>query len=368
MAEQSFQEKIARKFPPTYRQEIMPRIMEAITKGESCFLVGMSGVGKSNLFRFIKSDEIEERYLSQDSSRFGFIWADTNALAGDLTAFHLYELILYNLLKWVEENAPANVSLAYLQELHEKVVVSDNRTLAQRYVETALRYLYSKIDEMRIVLLFDEFEPIAQTLDFQFFRSLRWLRDEFKYHLVYVMAAHRSPMAIRREMFVQGEAFYELLAPNILALSLYTPEDTNFAISELSSRYATDLTENKKEIIHHLSGGHAGLISAIFRVLFKHSLPHDENWQIGQLLSYDSVAGECRKIWNSLDTTEQDTIITILKQNFTPKLPLPLSDLIAKGVLSKAHTDRIEFFSPLFETFLATFLKPMLEEEEEADL
>lgn len=364
MATPSFQERIARKFPPDYRREIMPRIMEAVTKGESCFIAGVSGTGKSNLFRFIRSEEAEDRYLSQSAGRFAFIWADTNALAGELSAFHLYELVLYNLLKWVEEHQPPGVSYAYLHDLHEKVVLSENRVLAQRHLETVLRYLFNKIDELRIVLLFDDFEPIAQTLDFQFFRSLRWLRDEFKYYLVYIMAAHRAPIDIRREMFDQGEAFYELLAPNILGLSMYNAEDTQFMIEEMSQRYSLELPAPRKEVIYNLSGGHAGLIGAIFKVLFKHGLPHDEAWQIEQLLSYDSVGGECRKIWNSLEIDEQDVLIKLLKQNFAPAEPLALDSLIAKGVILREDGGQIATFSALFQTFLQTSILSKLEEEE----
>ncbi len=367
MAKQSFQEKIARRFPPTFRRELVPRIMEAIGKGESCFIVGVSGTGKSNLFRFIRSEEAHEEYLSHQPDQFAFVWADTNALAGELSAFHLYELILYNLLKWVEEKEPPNVSADYLREIHEKVILAESRPLAQRHLETVLRYLFNKVNDLHIVLLFDEFEPIAKSLDFQFFRSLRWLRDEFKYYLVYVMAAHRSPVEIRREMFDQGEPFYELLAPNILGMGMYNAEDTDFTISELSSRYNTELPQPKREIIINLSGGHGGLITAIFKVLFKQSLPHDESWQIEKLLSYDAVAGECRKIWNSLESEEQDTIIALLK-NGASAAPLPLTSLIAKGIITKDGTGQVAFFSPLFDTFLKTHLKPVLEPKDEGPL
>lgn len=363
MAIQAFQKKIERQFPPNFRKEIMPRIMEAVTNGESCFIVGVSGTGKSNLFRFIRSQAAEDRYLAQSTGRFAFIWADTNALAGELSALHLYELILYNLLKWVEENRPPGVSYDYLHDLHEKVVLSENRVLAQRHLETTLRYLFNKIDELHIILLFDEFEPIGQTLDFQFFRSLRWLRDEFKYYLVYIMAAHRSPIGIRRELFDQGEAFYELLAPNILGLSMYNAKDTEFMITELSKRYGIELPAPRKEVIYNLSGGHGGLIAVIFKVLFKHGLPHDEAWQIEQLLAYDSVAGECRKIWNSLETKEQDTLIALLKQDFVPAEPPPLNSLIAKGIIKKDEAGQISTFSSLFQTFMQVSILARLEEE-----
>lgn len=358
MSDLSFEQRYARPFPLEYRQEIVPRIMEAIAKGDSCYIVGVSGAGKSNLFRFLKSAEAQQKYLGYQPRRYAFVWADTNALAGELSAFQLYELILYNLQKWLEANQTETLSPSFIANLHEKIILSENRVLAQRHLETALRYLFRQIDDLHLVVLFDEFEPIAEQLDFQFFKSLRWLRDEFKYHLSYVMAAHRSPVAVREKLFDQGEPFYELLAANILALGLYNRDDTEFMIAELSRRFGLELSEAKKEIVWRLGGGHGGLTGAICRVLFKHSLPHDETWQVEQLLAYDSVAGECRKIWNSLEGPEQDALIQLINSNFAPGEPLPLNGLIAKGLIYKEPSGQIDLFSPLFREFLIDLIQP----------
>ncbi len=352
MKKPSFQEQIGRKFPPDYRKEIIPLIMERLKKGESCFIVGVSGTGKSNLFRCLRSQEAQERYLADQPGSYAFIWADTNALAGELSAFHLYELILYNLQKWTEESGQPDNVLAFIQGLHEKVVVAESRVLAQRHVETALRYLFNYIENFHPVLLFDEFEPIARELDFQFFRSLRWLRDEFKYRLNYVMAAHRTPMAIREEFFVQGEPFYELLAANILGLKPYNPDDTKFMIAELSSRYQFELSPTQQASIAKVSGGHGGLIAAIFKIHRGHSLPHHEGSQLQQLLGYDAVIGECRKIWNSLEAQEQDVLLQLFRGEPAINNPVALDNLTAKGIAIKDTSGRPAIFSPLFEKFL----------------
>jgi hypothetical protein len=350
MNNQSFQEQIARKFPPDYRKEIIPLIMERIKKGESCFIVGMSGTGKSNLFRCLRSQESKAKYLPGSPDNYAFIWADTNALAGELSAFHLYELILYNLQKWAEENEPDLT--AFIEDLHEKVVLSNSQVLAQRYLETIFRRLFNHRENFHLVLLFDEFEPIARDLDFQFFRNLRWLRDEFKYHLSYVMAAHRMPMAVREEFFDQGEAFYELLASNILGLKPYNLADTEFMIGELSKRYELELSPGQQALIVRMSGGHGGLIAAVFKILRGHSLPHHEESQIQQLLGYDAVAGECRKIWNSLEVQEQAGLLRLAKGDFELDKYLPVDSLSAKGVISKDRAGQPVIFSPLFQKFL----------------
>jgi hypothetical protein len=356
MSSPSFQEQIARKFPPDYRKEIIPLIMERIKKGESCFIVGISGTGKSNLFRCLRNEETKEKYLGDQHDSYAFIWADTNALAGDLSAFHLYELLLYNLQKWAEDSEQPDNIVAFIQNLHERAVLSESQVLAQRHVETALRHLFNHIQNFHLVLLFDEFEPIARELDFQFFRNLRWLRDEFKYHLSYIMAAHRMPVAIREEFFDRGEPFYELLTTNILGLKPYNPDDTKFMIAELSSRFGADLSPGQEALIERVSGGHGGLIAAVFKILRGHSLPHHEESQLQQLFGFDAIAGECRKIWNSLEAQEQDALLQLAKGYLETENPLALENLAAKGVILKDKSGRLTFFSPLFARFLAALV------------
>lgn len=360
MGSQPFQTRIARQFPPNYRSEIVPRVLGLIAKGESCFIVGASGVGKSNFFRFLWNEETQARYLTDADKTFVFIWADTNGLAGELSAFYVYELVLYNLQKWVEDNPGLGAAPDFFRELHEKVVIHKDRVLAQRHLETALRHLFNQIDNLHVVLLFDEFEPIVRELDFQFFRSLRWLRDEFKYHLSYVMAAHRSPIAIREEFFDAGEPLYELLAANIMGLKPYNPADSEFMVAELSTRYEVALSDSKKEIVLRLSGGHGGLISAIFKILIKQSLPRQAEAQVEQLLSFDSVAGECRKVWNSLESVEQDVLVDLVKADFAPQQRLPLNSLVAKGIILP-DTAIITLFSPLFREFLRAVVPAMVD-------
>ena len=341
-----------RQFPQDYRNEIIPRVIDAIAKGDSCYIVGMSGVGKSNFFRYLQSSATTQRYLPDQGRTFAFVWADTNGLAGQISAFHLYELMLYNLLKWVEARDDLKTIAVAIQSLHERAVLSKDRVLAQRHFETALRQLFKMVDDLHVVYLFDEFEPIIKSLDFTFFRNMRWLRDEFKYRVSYVMAAHRSPTSINEQIFDQGEPLYELFAPNIMGLKPYNQADTTFIIAELMGRYDIELSEKHQEVIATLSGGHAGLAAAIFKTLAHGSLPRSIDWQIKQLLHFDSIAGECRKIWNSLEDKEQDTLHALVNNGFQLDSGFDLDSLLAKGAVTIHAGKNVMLFSSVFQTFL----------------
>ncbi len=125
------------------------------------------------------------------------------------------------------------------------------------------------------------------------------------------------------------------------------------------------LNPGKKEAIFKFSGGHAGLIVAIFKNLLERTLPRTEVAQIGHLLAYDSIAGECRKIWNSLEAQEQDTLNQLVNSTVSVDSPLQLGSLVSKGVIIKDEQGQISIFSPLFQAFLQTTFEP---DESEAAL
>jgi hypothetical protein len=101
-----------------------------------------------------------------------------------------------------------------------------------------------------------------------------------------------------------------------------------------------------------MSGGHGGLIAAVFKILKRHSLSHHEESQIQQLLGYDAVAGECRKIWNSLEAQEHELLLQWAQGNLGIN-NLAVDSLTAKGVISKDRSGQPIIFSPLFQKFLS---------------
>ena len=52
------------KSPVSFRSEILSHLMAALQAGECCSLLGISGVGKSNLARFISRRDVQEAYWS----------------------------------------------------------------------------------------------------------------------------------------------------------------------------------------------------------------------------------------------------------------------------------------------------------------
>ena len=67
--------------PITYRASEVKKILAAVHAGDSCSVVGIGSVGKSNLLRFIHREDVRFTYLDQEerASRL-FVYIDINKI------------------------------------------------------------------------------------------------------------------------------------------------------------------------------------------------------------------------------------------------------------------------------------------------
>ncbi|HXW00348.1 MAG TPA: hypothetical protein VEC93_18155, partial [Anaerolineae bacterium] len=62
--------------PTTYRQAEVNQILTALQAGDSCSVVGVGSVGKSNLLRFLGQDEVRQAYLGEAWQTYLFVYVD----------------------------------------------------------------------------------------------------------------------------------------------------------------------------------------------------------------------------------------------------------------------------------------------------
>ena len=70
--------------PLSYRNREVSDIMRAIRAGDSCSIVGVSGMAKSNLFRHLLNLEMRQHYLGDGWQTYIFLDADSHALGAHL--------------------------------------------------------------------------------------------------------------------------------------------------------------------------------------------------------------------------------------------------------------------------------------------
>ena len=83
--------------PGSFRKQEIYELFQWIQAGESCLLIGIGSVGKSNLMRSLASRSIQEQFLGDGCSQHLLIYVDANKLV-DQSEWGMYELILHQLI------------------------------------------------------------------------------------------------------------------------------------------------------------------------------------------------------------------------------------------------------------------------------
>lgn len=98
-----------------------------------------------------------------------------------------------------------------------------------------------------------------------------------------------------------------------------------------------------------LAGGHAGLLKNIFRVCVEQGLPSGNDTP-GQLVGYQDVRVECRRIVDGLHEQEQEVALLVAKGQYTSAHADTVAHLIKRGILLEAEP--LQWFSPVFASYL----------------
>ncbi len=209
-----------------FRKAEVKRIFGWARAGESASVIGISGVGKSNLFNHIRDPQTQGMYLGELDTDTIIVRVNFH-YAPDFTDRTVYSLILEQLEMLdgdKERLGLTDETLAALSELHEKMLDAGSDTLkVQRYFKLAVRQLLAH-SSRRLVILCDQFDEVYREAEPRFFANLRGLREAYKYRVSYILFT-RDMLPNLIEMDAEREEFYELVASNVMGLRPYNQSD-----------------------------------------------------------------------------------------------------------------------------------------------
>ncbi len=337
--------------PITYRAEIIEPALASIVAGECCSIVGMSGVGKSNLVQHLLRADVLRHYLGDQADTLRFVTFDTNMLA-DWSAWGVFEGLIEALLSALTSELPHDV-VSRLHAGHQQVLAATGEhTIALRQCAEILSLLCV---QWRIVLLFDEFDSLFAQLAGSVLRNLRGLRDRHKYRLMYLTFSRQPLISLRDEAdWDEIEPFIELLSLRELGLTPLRDQDAAMEVERFAKRHNHTLQRESLPRIVALSGGHPALL----RALAQEALLAEKTiaLQAEQIQRLPAIRLECTKIWQQLGGDEQDDLLAAAhagKLNASNVQPL-----ILKGLLYAHPGGKFTIFSPLFQAYLATLSDP----------
>lgn len=340
------------RYSLTYRAVETQQVMDWAKAGQSGSLIGLRGAGQSNFLRFLLREEVRQHYLRGDYADFTFALINLLSLSQQ-AEWMVYELILNRLLGQIRSLGTEKELVEEMVSLHREVRQTRDPLTAQWAVEQGVDIL-CRSPAQQVILLFDEFDVVFQTLDPSLFRCLRAIHDAHEAQVSYVVVV-TDELAWLRDNLAEVDHFHRLVSRNVCELGPYNEADTRQMIHQLASRRALKLNEADIAGLVQLSGGHAGLLKTIVSRLWNET-QHSDLAEITPTLTNElAVQAECRKVWDSLPESEQAALGALTAGTVVDSRVL--QRLKRRGLVWEDQ-DTPSLFSPLFADFVHRHVFP----------
>jgi len=344
-----------RQQKPNFRQKETDFVMKRWLASESCSLVGIGSVGKSNLLHHIANPITVSRYLNEssrnsnphvhkaiiiDSNMLGIVSPLNGAQQEAMQAWSGYELMMHRL--YLAFYPFEGTLRPYAEDFYAAYQSLQDGTnplfhyMGLRYFELGLEILLR--NDVKIMFLFDEFEELFSAMPMRFFQTLRGLRDAHKNKLSYLTFSRKSLNELSDAANIQRaqfEPFLELFSDNTYYVGPYNQQDATDMLERLSAKHQIAINEKMKTIILALSGGFAGILRTIFHLVhfiddemiyaydsFHNAAPTLAPY-MRKLIQHPSIIAELRVLLDSLNEKEQDMLTRI---SLDPNTKLTTSD------------------------------------------
>lgn len=357
-----------RKQSTSFRQRETEYVMRAWAASESCNLVGVGSVGKSNFLQHLADPDTRQNY-GLTSLRITTIILDPYLLGPlpetpdkQFRVWAAYELMMHRLYMAFYPFKEFGEEASLFYEAYQALQDGTNPLFAYmgiRYFELGLQFLLKK--DHRLIFMFDEFDAWLRLMPPALFQGLRGLRDNYKSQLMYLTFTRKPLLDVIDDLSLNRqelEPFYELFTDNTFYIGPYADQDAQDMLSRLEQRNQLQLPEHVKHFLLTVSGNHAGLLRAAFKSReLVQNLPqqYDYTQALAALANSAHLQTEAQVIWDSLNANEQTTLNLIVRnQPLNTTYQQSVADLVAKGLLTTNRKDHtLQIMPPLFRVFIA---------------
>jgi hypothetical protein len=361
-----------RKNPLHFRKEEVNYIMRRWQAAESCSLVGVGSVGKSNLLHHLLDSDVQTHFMGDRANSFKAIMIDPNLLgpidkdaSEQARCWAGYELLMHRLYLTFYPFSVLGNEVNNFIDVYQALQDGTNPLYAYmgiRYFELGLEFFLRR--GIEIVFMFDEFEELLRQMPPKFFQTLRGLRDNHKRQLSYLTFS-REPIPVMVEKMglddLLIEPFTELFTDNVYYVGPYNMVDAKAMIDRLIQRNPQqNVSSYAIDFLMHATGRYAGLLRASYRSLewLGNITPNDiENeYMIEQIASRRPVQTESETIWKSLTPVEQEVLKYVSRQkveNIDAEAERAVSLLVQKRLLLVDHQQQsLHIQPPVFRAFI----------------
>ena len=337
--------------PLNFRQELVPHIFKAVAGGYSCAVVGLPGLGLSNLLRFVAEPRVAAYHLGAEADQTLMVYLEADRLL-DAEVFH--RRLASEIVASAHVQGWPRAEQAALRRLAE---APHDHTTGEP-LAGLVRHICGNL-ESRIVFVCDEFDAALLGWPVNTLREFRALRDAHKYRLSFIAGARRDPAWIVAEhkgdlLSAGPEKLAELFDQHTFPLRPYLPEDARLVIARKTIGWAAPPSDDQQDQLYRLTGGHAKyLIAGLIYLEPRLHLPW-ANVARG-LLMEPGITEISRALWQALEPADQRGLWLLAHDQ---RDALPEGELTRLGLLGLTTGGPPFVFSSLFEAFVLAQPEP----------
>ena len=372
-----------RSQPMEFRQQEVGYVMERWRATDSCSLVGVGSVGKSNLLQHLSDHAVQSFYMKDvaDGKPFKAIIIDPSMLGPlpsntpdveQIRCWAGYELMMHRLFLafYPFDNYLDDGDTQVFYETYQALQDGTNPLYAYmglRYFELGLEIFMKR--GIQIVFMFDEFEEMLKQLPVKFFLTLRGLRDANKRQLSYLTFTRSPLLEVANHLGIDAleiEPFLELFTDNMVFVGPYNETDARKMLEDLVKRNNKKFDTYALDFLLWATGRYAGLLRSGYHTLDtlgtldSNAIMTMSDQIVRSLAAKRSVSTECRTIWTSLSPKEQ----TLLREFARPKPNVDPNELdtqqtfalLQQKRLLSVQGNRVVIEPPLFHFFILDHL------------
>ncbi len=339
--------------PLGFRQELAPHVFKAVAGGWSVAVVGLPGLGLSNLLRFLAEPRVAAHYLGAEAGQTLLVYVEGERLL-DAAGTALFAGLSRQVAAAAHAHGWPRAEQAALRRLADAPSAG---ALAHPAAPLAglVDYVCGDL-ERRIIFICDELDAPLARLPVGTLRELRALRDAHKYRLTFVAGLRREAAWIAAGRAQEGGAakFAELFDEHTFPLRPYLPDDARQVIARKTIGWAAPPSDEQQDQLYRITGGHAKLLIASLVYLEPRLHLPWANVARG-LLAEPGISEISRALWQALAPADQRALWLLAREQRDAIAEAALTHVTLLGLAAGGPAF---VFSSLFEAFVLGQAEP----------
>jgi len=345
-------------------------VLNFVEKGQSVQLIGIPGVGRSNLLGLLSYNRnVRIKHLGEDEQvKYHFVLINFSEIKdkplSEVIKFIFLSLIDSLRLRNILKDADAKKELETASSIFNNSLATGDSLVIFNALKRTVDFLCLEKD-LSVILIFDRFEDYIPNVSQEFFANLRALRNRAKYKFSVVFSLKR-PI----EDILEPEIYFdfsEFLQGNTVYIQIYDKPSFEFRIKHLEEVDNRKIPEDVIKKVLNLTSGHGKLTRLCLEAWLQEisnsksraagiassDARQISNIQAENFLSNAKIQNSLLDMWNSF-TPEESAFIRQLADSGETKQTAP-DHLLNIGILADGKIS-----IPLF----AEFVKRIKPEEE----